>query len=585
MGGAASVSDAGASHSHGARLVHAGHGSEFVPLCVKIQGAINLRDADWVSGTSDAYVVARVGAPGAPWDSDRGDGHNTFEWRSSTKDDTASPVWDLAFSFHAAPRSDGRAWELHARVYDGDNVLKADDFLGECRGALPAAADAGRNIGPRSLSLTDGEGATLTVGVWRPPPPGDNGGEAVEAPPAWVADHNLHLWAEVFNGTVRGAADGGARAAGDEVPRFANAAARDAFAERFDFARAAWCAELSCIVYLESNATWRSAKTFRLGTHTPLSMTELPLHLRFKLGNLSNGRRELRVMGRGLPFNYVWPQPGVGQLTPISQVYNKHPDPEGLSNNPDTRALFDRYGGGVGLKKGPPGFSLVDGLLRHKSGTEALLLQDDLSLGTTSLGAAAVPDGMHTVGDRVPTLVIVMRGTEPGSWADIKTDLKALLVDDPTEKPSAGGNGNAYGAKVHMGFKDAYMPWCEVLRDVVGNVVRQLNGAFDEGNVTEKRVRLVLCGHSLGGALATFAAKDLMINAPSVRACCASVSVYTIGSPRVGNAAFAARYDALVPDTWRCVNDRPLFCALCVGYSSLSFAIANVFKFFLSQAT
>jgi triacylglycerol lipase len=56
----------------------------------------------------------------------------------------------------------------------------------------------------------------------------------------------------------------------------------------------------------------------------------------------------------------------------------------------------------------------------------------------------------------------------------------------------------------------------------------------------EQFERVVVCGHSLGGALATLCASDL---AGYLGAKCA-VSSYTFGSPRVGNAVFASEYAA-----------------------------------------
>ena len=53
-------------------------------------------------------------------------------------------------------------------------------------------------------------------------------------------------------------------------------------------------------------------------------------------------------------------------------------------------------------------------------------------------------------------------------------------------------------------------------------------------------------GHSLGGALATLCGLDIQYNFPDV-----SVSVYTFGSPKVGNAAFVQAYNRRVPDTVR----------------------------------
>ena len=45
-----------------------------------------------------------------------------------------------------------------------------------------------------------------------------------------------------------------------------------------------------------------------------------------------------------------------------------------------------------------------------------------------------------------------------------------------------------------------------------------------------------------------------------------SVQVYTVGAPRPGNKAFAAKYDARVPATWHIINPK---------VSSLSGSISN----------
>lgn len=60
---------------------------------------------------------------------------------------------------------------------------------------------------------------------------------------------------------------------------------------------------------------------------------------------------------------------------------------------------------------------------------------------------------------------------------------------------------------------------------------------------------VTVCGHSLGGALATLTAFDVAASAklPKPRS-------FTYASPRTGDAAFAAAYDRLVPLTTRVVN-------------------------------
>ena len=65
-----------------------------------------------------------------------------------------------------------------------------------------------------------------------------------------------------------------------------------------------------------------------------------------------------------------------------------------------------------------------------------------------------------------------------------------------------------------------------------------------------KHARLLVTGHSLGGALATLAAFDIKQAVPDLR-----MEVYTFGTPYPGNRAFAREYDALLPDTWHVIHD------------------------------
>lgn len=101
-------------------------------------------------------------------------------------------------------------------------------------------------------------------------------------------------------------------------------------------------------------------------------------------------------------------------------------------------------------------------------------------------------------------LVLAFRGTEKNSIKDIKTDAKAKITND-------GNDG-----KIHQGFKEAYE-----------EVVEEIQNALKQEAYS--KMPLFICGHSLGGALATIAAKKLVHEA-GLAAC------YTFGSPRVGNA-------------------------------------------------
>ncbi|CAI5461435.1 unnamed protein product [Closterium sp. Yama58-4] len=65
--------------------------------------------------------------------------------------------------------------------------------------------------------------------------------------------------------------------------------------------------------------------------------------------------------------------------------------------------------------------------------------------------------------------------------------------------------------------------------------------------------RVYLTGHSLGGALATLFAYELS-QSNLVRDRNIHLTMYNYGSPRVGNAAFVARFNVYMKDSWRIVN-------------------------------
>ena|ERR1022692_496584 len=60
---------------------------------------------------------------------------------------------------------------------------------------------------------------------------------------------------------------------------------------------------------------------------------------------------------------------------------------------------------------------------------------------------------------------------------------------------------------------------------------------------------LNITGHSLGSALATLLALDVVENSAF-----AKPSVTTLASPMVGDTQFARTYNTEVPDTWRIAN-------------------------------
>ncbi len=121
---------------------------------------------------------------------------------------------------------------------------------------------------------------------------------------------------------------------------------------------------------------------------------------------------------------------------------------------------------------------------------------------------------------------LVFRGTEHDDPRDFATDSAFLPVAEP---------GDAFpalalqawltpGMKVHMGFQTAIdSVWAEVF------------GLLAAYRARHPSSEILFTGHSLGSALATLALS---------RFDGSNVSLYTFGSPRVGNDAFAGQLDA-----------------------------------------
>ncbi len=133
------------------------------------------------------------------------------------------------------------------------------------------------------------------------------------------------------------------------------------------------------------------------------------------------------------------------------------------------------------------------------------------------------------------TFVVVFRGTD--DWKSAIADLRFVF-----KKKLPYGPG--YGDKqVHTGFIDAYL---EVQSKILLLYSKELSP------------KVLITGHSLGGAIATLCALDLQYKqedgslkdekSPEKLQC------ITFGSPRVGNKAFVESYNRRVPHTCRVVN-------------------------------
>jgi len=119
------------------------------------------------------------------------------------------------------------------------------------------------------------------------------------------------------------------------------------------------------------------------------------------------------------------------------------------------------------------------------------------------------------------TLLISFNGTKfLDQWI---TDIRFL------QQPPNQLNDYQDGMLVHNGFYESYLS----IRDQVLDLLQY------------QPRRYLLAGHSLGGATSTIAALDTAAWNPTH---------YSFASPRVGNPAFAAQYQALLPYGQRVVN-------------------------------
>jgi len=153
--------------------------------------------------------------------------------------------------------------------------------------------------------------------------------------------------------------------------------------------------------------------------------------------------------------------------------------------------------------------------------------------------------GFVAVGGDPKTAVVAVRGTATTTewWDDLHWDMVPF-----TQVPNGG--------KVAQGFFDIYNTFgtmtpgqqqgtqasstfaADVAHAVAGGLAADLDPALP----------IVVCGHSLGGALATLLVADLTANTPL------KPQAWTFASPRVGDAIFAARYGGLSTVSWRIYN-------------------------------
>ncbi|XP_072975529.1 probable feruloyl esterase A [Typha angustifolia] len=127
------------------------------------------------------------------------------------------------------------------------------------------------------------------------------------------------------------------------------------------------------------------------------------------------------------------------------------------------------------------------------------------------------------------SIIIAFRGTQENSLQNWIENLlwKQLDLNYP----------GTPDAMVHLGFYTAYHN--TTLRDAVINAVHKTKKLYGD-------IGIMVTGHSMGGAMASFCALDLTVNhrIPNVQ-------LMTFGQPRIGNAVFASYFSKHVPHAIR----------------------------------
>jgi triacylglycerol lipase len=153
--------------------------------------------------------------------------------------------------------------------------------------------------------------------------------------------------------------------------------------------------------------------------------------------------------------------------------------------------------------------------------------------------------GYVAVGGDPATAVVALRGT--GStmewWDDFHWDLVPF-----TQIPNGGKVAEGfYGIYKSIGTMAPGQEGTSAPSAVAAEVAQAATSGLASG-LDPASLPLVVTGHSLGGALATLLVTDLSATTAL------KPQAWTFASPKVGDAAFAARYSALSTVSWRIYN-------------------------------
>jgi hypothetical protein len=159
---------------------------------------------------------------------------------------------------------------------------------------------------------------------------------------------------------------------------------------------------------------------------------------------------------------------------------------------------------------------------------------NDLATDLSPLRANQIVSFGFVVQDAAGNVVVAIRGTEGIlEWVQ---DGKFLAVPCPC-LPGSGFTED--------GFTAVY----ESLRISQDSSSTRLVDALPALTYPTAVASMTICGHSLGGAIATLLALDVAANTKFTRP-----TAYTYASPRTGDPSFVDTYNQLVPNTYRLAN-------------------------------
>ena len=180
-----------------------------------------------------------------------------------------------------------------------------------------------------------------------------------------------------------------------------------------------------------------------------------------------------------------------------------------LFPNAAMQALFDENVKGLLESKRLDSLAKLIEMFSYDAEHERSILESDLDIINLKLVHTFDVKGTQAIIVSTDDFIVLsFRGTESKSPKDIKSDCKANKI------------ACVSGGMVHCGFSEAF------------DLVREpIQTALDKAPLKDKP--LFITGHSLGGALATIAAKRLRHDS-GIAAC------YTFGSPRVGDTVWVS---------------------------------------------